>query len=176
MGSLIPLDMFEFLDDTHKSIQVKLQDLRVLLESAEFPDFSRQQKHELESIYTFFAIDAHQHHLDEEQHVFPALLASQSAELLHLAKQLRQDHGWLEENWIELAPQLQALLHSNGWADKAELTHAFDVFEALYTEHMSLEESIAFPKAKEVGQNWDPLTIGREMAKRRMLKPAVIRL
>jgi len=173
MGSLIPLDMFEFLDDTHKSIQVNLQDLRLLLESAEFPDLSRPQKHELESICIFFAVDAHQHHLDEEQHVFPALLGSERAELLNLAKQLRQDHGWLEENWIELAPQLQALVHSNGWADPSELTHAFDVFEALYNEHMALEESLAFPKAKEVGQHWDPMTIGREMAQRRMLKPAL---
>ena len=174
MGSLVPLEMFEFLDDTHRAIQDQLQALRTLLLSPDVSNLSKAQKAELQAIYTFFAEDAHQHHLDEEKHVFPALLNSQQADLTHLAKVLRQDHGWLEENWIELAPQLQALVHANAWVDPVELQHAFDVFEALYAEHMTLEESIAFPKAKQLDQGWDPLTIGREMAKRRMLKPAAI--
>ena len=175
MGSLIPLDMFEFLDETHKSIQIKLQEFRALLETEGFPSLTRPQKAQLESIHAFFAHDARQHHLDEERHVFPALLESQQNELTHLAQQLRQDHGWIEENWIELAPQIQATIHDNVWFDLDELRHGFNVYEALYTEHMALEESIAFPRAMSLVKDWDLLTIGREMAQRRMLKPAVTR-
>ena len=74
-----------------------------------------------------------------------------------------------------MAPQIQATIHDNVWFDLDELRHGFNVFEALYTEHMALEESIAFPRAMSLVKDWDLLTIGREMAQRRMLKPAVTR-
>ena len=118
----------------------------------------------------FFNGEARQHHLDEEKHIFPPLLASQNAEIVQATEHLIQDHGWLEENWIQIAPSLEAATHGNLWFDPAELRHALEVFEALYLDHILLEESIAYPEAKKRLQGLDTLGMGREMAKRRVLR------
>lgn len=42
-----------------------------------------------------------------------------------------------------------AASEGNQWFDPAELWYALDVFETLYTDHLLLEESIAYPHAKQ---------------------------
>ncbi len=123
----------------------------------------------------YFNGEARQHHLDEEKHIFPALLASQNAEIVQATEHLIQDHGWLEENWIQIAPSLEAAAGGNLWFDPAELRHALDVFEALYLDHILLEESIAYPEAKKRLQTLDTLGMGREMAKRRLMRSDEVR-
>jgi len=66
------------------------------------------------------------------------------------ANRLTQDHGWLEENWLEIYPHLDALSQNSGSYDYAELSHGVNVFSSLYEEHMQLEESLAYPEAKRM--------------------------
>jgi hypothetical protein len=80
--------------------------------------------------------------------VFPGLLASGDAELVQHVRRLQQDHGWLEEDWLELAPQLEAIGQGYNWYDLAMLRHALPVFTALYVDHIGLEESLIYPEAK----------------------------
>jgi hypothetical protein len=61
---------------------------------------------------------------------------------------LQQDHGWLEEDWLELEPQLQAVAHGYSWYDIDSLRHGVGVFTALYHDHIALEESLIYPEAK----------------------------
>jgi hemerythrin-like domain-containing protein len=100
-------------------------------------------------ICAFFADAARQHHADEERAVFPGLLAAGDAELRAHVERLQQDHGWLEEDWIELAPQLQAVAQGYSWYDIDELSHAVSVFVELYHEHIALEESLIYPAARQ---------------------------
>ena len=102
--------------------------------------------------------------------MFPALIASSDDTLIAMTRQLYQDHGWLESNWVELAPMLKGLVHNNIWFNEAELQHSFDVFSNLNIEHLQLEESIAYPKAKACVWTWDSPGIGREMHLRRTLR------
>ena len=53
-----------------------------------------------------------QHHLDEATRVLLQLLSARSAQVqaLALVRTLRQDHGWIEENGLQLAPQLLSQL------------------------------------------------------------------
>ena len=53
-----------------------------------------------------------------------------------------------------------------------ELRHALDVFEALYLDHILLEESIAYPQARQRLAGLDTVGMGREMARRRVLRQA----
>jgi hemerythrin-like domain-containing protein len=63
---------------------------------------------------------------------------------------LQQDHGWIEENWIEVGPRLRAIALGNGWTDPAEFQSYVDVFTALMREHIALEERLIYPQAKAI--------------------------
>ncbi|MGI9133645.1 MAG: hemerythrin domain-containing protein, partial [Rhodoferax sp.] len=75
-----------------------------------------------------------------------------------MVRRLQQDHGWIEENWLELAPQLRAIASGNSWLDSAEFQHYTEVFIDLCREHIALEESQAYPQSRE---NWAKIDAAR---------------
>jgi hemerythrin-like domain-containing protein len=166
----VSIAVFEFLDSTHQEIQQQLQLLHTLVDAIDNDGLNTANRGTARRVLDYFNGEARQHHLDEEKHIFPTLLASQNAEVVQATEHLIQDHGWLEENWIQIAPSLEAATGGNLWFDTAELRHALEVFEALYLDHILLEESIAYPEAKKRLQGLDTLGMGREMAKRRVLR------
>ena len=161
------IGVFEFLDGTHREIQKQVGRLHQLVDAIEANGLNTETRDMARDVLEFFNNEARQHHLDEEKHIFPPLLSSQNPEVVQAAEHLTQDHGWLEENWIQIAPSLEAATSGNLWFDPSELRHALDVFEALYLDHILLEESIAYPEAKKRLEGLDTLGMGREMAKRR---------
>jgi hemerythrin-like domain-containing protein len=106
---------------------------------------ARQQA---KAICAFFVSTAQQHHADEEALIFPPLIRKGDPELVQHVLRLQQDHGWLEEDWLELAPQIEAIARGYTWYDMAMLRLALPVFAALYEEHIALEESLVYPEAK----------------------------
>ena len=108
-------------------------------------DLARQQAGEIEA---YFSSTSRQHHLDEEEKVFPPLLVGGDAELVAAVRRLQQDHGWIEENWLELAPQLRAIASGNSWVDPAEFQHDVEVFLDLCRGHIALEETLIYPQSK----------------------------
>jgi len=166
----VSIAVFEFLDNTHQEIQTQIKLLHALVDAIENEGLNQANRAQARRVLDYFNGEARQHHLDEEKHIFPALLVSQDAEIVQATEHLIQDHGWLEENWIQIAPSLEAATGGNLWFDTAELRHALDVFEALYLDHILLEESIAYPEAKRRLAALDTAGMGREMAKRRAIK------
>lgn len=152
MGSVVKLNTaesaLEALDACHRDIAAHLDRLATLFEhlSAEGVDAHAQQ--EARAIEAFFSETSQQHHVDEEAKVFPALLASGDEALVATVRMLQQDHGWIEEDWLALAPQLRAIAAGYSWYDPAELQHGIEVFLELCREHLQLEESIIYPEAK----------------------------
>ena len=61
---------------------------------------------------------------------------------------LQQDHGWLEEDWLTLEPQLSAIAAGYSWYDIDMLRLALPVFTELYQDHIDLEESLIYPEAR----------------------------
>jgi hemerythrin-like domain-containing protein len=171
----VSIAIFEFLDSTHKDIQGQVGQLHRLVDAIESEGLNAANRALARRVLDYFNTEARQHHLDEEKHIFPALLASQDAELVQTTEHLIQDHGWLEENWIQIAPSLEAATNGNLWFDPVELRHALEVFEALYLDHILLEESIAYPEAKKRLASLNTLGAGREMAKRRALRAPEVR-
>ena len=80
--------------------------------------------------------------------MFPALLASDNAELVQAVKTLQQDHGWIEQNWVELAPMLRAIAEGEDWVDMAEMQSYMQVFLNLCHDHIVLEETLIYPESK----------------------------
>ena len=171
----VSIAVFEFLDSTHQEIQQQLKLLHALVDAIENEGLNPANRGTARRVLDYFNGEARQHHLDEEKHIFPTLLASQNAEVVQATEHLIQDHGWLEENWIQIAPSLESATGGNLWFDTAELRHALEVFEALYLDHILLEESIAYPEAKKRLQGLDTLGMGREMAKRRVMRTPEVR-
>jgi hemerythrin-like domain-containing protein len=171
----VSIAIFEFLDSTHKDIQGQVGQLHRLVDAIESEGLNAANRALARLVLDYFNTEARQHHLDEEKHIFPALLASQDAELVQTTEHLIQDHGWLEENWIQIAPSLEAATNGNLWFDPVELRHALEVFEALYLDHILLEESIAYPEAKKRLASLNTLGAGREMARRRVLRAPEVR-
>lgn len=141
------LPLFDVLDGTHKAALEMLDTLAQLVARLEggVDDQARQQA---AAIMGFFAGPARDHHHQEETQVFPGLLASGDPALTQHVHRLRQDHGWIEEDWRELAPHVESIAQGYAWYDLAMLRLAVPVFTSLYQEHIALEESLIFPAAR----------------------------
>ncbi|QTD47491.1 hemerythrin domain-containing protein [Ottowia testudinis] len=164
--------MFDFLDHSHQQLQRQLGVLKRLARQLAQDELTARERDELRQVIAWFNTDARQHHLDEEKHVFPALLESSDEHVVHTTRRLRQDHGWIEENWLELAPSLEAAAGGYSWFDRDTLAHGVAVFEQLCLDHLVLEESLAYPEARERIHPADLERAGVEMARRRAEREA----
>ncbi len=141
-------DPFEALDACHRQILVHLEALAELAKQIEASGVDARAQQQASVIERFFSGTSRQHHEQEEKSVFPPLLASGDPALTETVRTLQQDHGWIEENWIELAPQLSAIASGNNWPDPAEFLHGVQVFVGLCTEHIALEETFVYPESR----------------------------
>ena len=78
---------------------------------------------------------------------FPALFHRGDPALIGHVLRLQRDHGWLEEDWLARAPQLQAAAEGDSGYELDGLRQDAAVFTALYQEHIALEESLVYPEA-----------------------------
>ena len=138
------------LTATHAEMLEQLAALRALVEDADRQTHSDELRQRARSLLSFFASNAREHHAEEERHIFPALLRDGSADTVDLVHRLQQDHGWLEEDWIELAPMLESLAAGGSNFDPDVLRPAVEVFSGLYLEHIELEDGQAYPQAREL--------------------------
>ncbi len=139
---------FEALDACHQQIHAHLTELAALAQHVEANGVDVAAQHQAAAIEAFFSGTSRDHHAEEEKNVFPPLLASGNAELVAAVRSLQQDHGWIEENWIEIAPRLRAMATGSNWVDPAEFQQYAEVFLALCHGHIALEESLIYPESK----------------------------
>ncbi|MEK8026287.1 hemerythrin domain-containing protein [Pseudaquabacterium rugosum] len=142
------LPALDQLDRTHRQMLQTLEQLGQLVEHLDAHGVDATARATARTICAFFAEHARRHHADEETLVFPLLIARQDPGLTQHVLRLQQDHGWLEEDWLELAPQLQAVGEGYSWYEIDGLRHGVGVFTALYQEHIALEESMIYPAAR----------------------------
>lgn len=155
------------LDAHHQAVLEMLESMHALMRRIDTRGVDDHVRSEARIVHLFFTDTALNHHLDEERHVFPALLASGVPELMQATRRLQQDHGWIEEDWLELAPQLDALARGYTTFDPDLLRHGVEVFTALYLEHIEMEERLIYPQALQRLGPADLRTMARDMAERR---------
>jgi hemerythrin-like domain-containing protein len=146
------LPAFEQLDFTHRAALEMLRSFDKLLNRLEDQGPDDAARHCARDILAFFNGPGSDHHAQEEKLVFPALLVTGEAELIQHIRRLQQDHGWIEEDWRELRPQIEAIADGFTWYELPMLRTALPVFTALYQEHIALEESLIYPAAKRQAQ------------------------
>lgn len=136
------------LDHTHRRMLEVLNELRSLVVQLEADGVDTASRASAAAICNFFADNARAHHAEEERLIFPGLLRDGDAALVQDVLRLQQDHGWLEEDWLELEPQLEAVSKGYSWYDIDLLRQAADVFATLYSDHIALEESRIYPEVR----------------------------
>lgn len=162
--------MFTFLDDCHQEMQRQLGLLSSLARDIEAEGLTLPVRGRAREVRAWFNVQAREHHLDEEHNIFPTLLASTDEEVAQAARRLTQDHAWLETDWMEIEPSLAAAADGYTWFDPAVLRYAVDVFCQLYTDHIVLEETLAYPAARSTIPVAELAAMGIEMARRRAIR------
>jgi hemerythrin-like domain-containing protein len=163
----VMLDGFEVLDACHRETVLKLDELAALVASLDDTTPGPEARATAASIVAFFSTTARHHHEDEEAHIFPGLLASGDEDVVQAVRRLRQDHGWLQEDWHELQPQLDALASGQSWVDIDILREGTEIFVGLSRDHVALEESFIYPQSRARMGDAERQAMGREMAARR---------
>jgi hemerythrin-like domain-containing protein len=143
-----PAAGFEAQDACHQQMLVHLSMLLELAQHIDQVGIDTDAQRQAGVIERFFSGTSRQHHADEEKNIFPPLLAGTDAELISLVQVLQQDHCWIEDDWLELAPQLRAIESGNNWIDSAEFQHKVEIFLALTRGHIELEEKMIYPQAR----------------------------
>lgn len=162
-----PLQPFDVLDQCHQQVVSMLQRMDDLVAHLQSTGHDARAQQMAREIFDFFMGPAREHHLDEEKHVFPAIIRSGDEELVRHMLRLQQDHGWIEQDWLELAPHFESIAAGYNWFNVDLMAQAIPVFQALYRDHIALEESLIYPEAKARIARWDLQGMGREMAQRR---------
>ena len=140
--------IFTAMEDCHGQMQFHLTALEALVSGMEISPLEAADQKRIGAIEAFFSSIARQHHALEERYFFPPLLAGGEPDLVATVRGLQQDHGWIEENWIELSPQLSAVASGNNWFDLAELKHGVEVFAELCRLHLELEDTLVYPATR----------------------------
>lgn len=139
---------FKMLDATHREVMATLERMQQWIDLLDADGITTTTRAAADEICRFFDGSARAHHAAEETHVFPALLGSGDATLVQHVHRLQQDHGWLEEDWLELQPQLRAVVEGYNGYDVDFLRAAVPVFTDLYRDHIALEENVVYPESR----------------------------
>lgn len=166
------LDGFEVLDACHRQTVLMLDRLALLPARLENGGPDEPTRTMATEIVGFFSTTARLHHEDEERHIFPQMLGSSDPDTVQAVLRLQQDHRWLEEDWIEISPQLDAVANGQSWYDIDILRESIEIFTALSLEHVALEESRIYPQARTQLGAAERLTMGLEMDQRREAQQA----
>jgi hemerythrin-like domain-containing protein len=118
------------------------------------------------AILRYFDTAAPNHHADEEESVFPRVLA-RAPDGRSIVTRLEAEHEKLASNWRHLRPQLAAIAAGERANLDARTVHEVD---AAYASHIACEEDDLIPLARDVLTPEEIAEIGREMAARRNVK------
>ena len=162
-----PVSGFAALDAGHRSILARVSELLELVVAIETGDITPAMRASAAAIAQCLGTEARRHHEDEERHVFPPLLAGGEAALVQTVLVLQHDHGWLELDWLELEPHVQAIATGYGTCDVDTLREGASILAALYEEHIALEEWVVYPEARRRMGPAALSSMAREMIGRR---------
>jgi hemerythrin-like domain-containing protein len=120
------------------------------------------------AVMRYFDTAALQHHADEEEDLFPALLESMAGSdpvcLRELTQLLSSEHRELEARWRRLRGALSdVLLGDAGGLQDADV----EAFTGLYARHIQREEQELLPMAKRLLGDVELEAVGRAMRERR---------
>ena len=160
-------DPLGMLKDCHRRIEHFLGILCVVAERASSRSLTDEEAKAVDAALSYFRVGGERHTADEEESLFPRLLAAGGfAEFERLdgdhkrAAKLHDDVEAIYRNWI------QAGLLSKD--ESSQLLIATQSMRELYQAHIEIEDSIVFPRAAQVLSAEAITAIGEELRARRL--------
>ena len=156
-----PIDI---LDGCHERIRRQCTTIARIAEHLAAKGADDEAREAARNVMRYFDTAGANHHRDEEEDLFPALLAAApEASTRALVERLQADHVRLDGSWKEMRARLERL------AVDAEAARAF---AASYDRHIALEEAELLPLARRVLDAKALARMGERMAGRRGVRPS----
>ncbi|THF65827.1 hemerythrin domain-containing protein [Pseudothauera nasutitermitis] len=158
----------EMLEACHGRVQAQLKTLARLAAWLPAHGADEQARQAAAAVMRYFDVAAVHHHMDEEEDLFPALLArvetGRRAPLQALIDWILADHQRMFAAWAQLRAVLQRIA-----AGEAAVLDAAQVeeFAARYQHHIEREEGELLPWARELLSAADMAALGGSMTERR---------
>lgn len=156
------------LDACHRETLRMLEELSALVTRLEAVGADARARSMAAAIHAHFSVAVREHHEDEERHVFPQLQASGNAEARQAVALLRQDHSWLDVDWGELSPIIDAVARGQAWYDIGMLREGVEIFSTLSRDQIALEEYPIYPQVLANLDAQARASMDAEMAARRL--------
>lgn len=161
---------FELLEACHERVDRTLALLQRLVAHIDNQGHDASSRSAASDVMRYFDLAAPHHHLDEERHVFPAVLDSGNVAWIEAVKTLLQDHEDLHQQWADLRQVLQVWANEGmASATVTEQTHqAVNTYCERYAQHKLLEDGVVYPAARSLMTAPEALhAMGSEMKARR---------
>ena len=154
----------EMLLACHGKMQTQCVTLHKLLQHLPSHGCDTQARQAAQAILRYFDTAGQNHHDDEEQDLFPPLLATPNTEVHELIARLLDEHKVLDAAWQQLRPLLLAI--AEGRAAKLDI-ESVEHFIKVHDRHISLENAQLLPQAERLLDHIQLEALGRSMAARR---------
>ncbi|CAH1385578.1 hemerythrin domain-containing protein [Candidatus Nitrotoga sp. M5] len=154
----------EMLLACHGKIQTQCVTLRKLLQHLFSQGCDAQAQQAAQAILRYFDTAGQNHHDDEEQDLFPRLLATANTEVQKLITRLLDEHKVLDAAWQQLRPLLLGI--AEGRVTELDIKKV-EHFITVHEKHISLENSQLLPQAERLLSPIQLEALGRSMAERR---------
>ena len=164
------------LSDCHRRIERFLHILLETTRQAAGGALTPKQRADLEASLKYFATAAPRHTADEEESLFPRLRECgdpAAAAAIEAVARLEHDHAETERRHVAVDALLWTWL-ADGILDQestAVLVEHLTALQAIYRDHIAVEDRDLFPVASRLLSPDQMTEIGAEMAARRGLPP-----
>ena len=161
---------FQMLNACHERVQRTLSLLQRLQAHVAQQGADAQAIQAARDIVRYFEQAAPQHHLDEERHVFPQVLALGDPVLTQAVHRLQRDHVEMEATWAQVRAELQRLIDAQEPVNEAWLARTRDLFSHfvhLYERHIPDEEQLVFPASERSMDTMALTAMAQDMMQRR---------
>lgn len=157
-------DPLEMLQACHGRITAQCDTLQRLVAHLQTHGNDEQAGQAARAILRYFDTAGQYHHQDEEQDLFPALLASGNPSASEYVARLLAEHKVMDAAWQALRPLLIAIAEDNAnTLDADVVAHFIDS----YARHIAFENSLLLPLATTLLDTQQLQLLGRCMAERR---------
>ncbi|OEZ88195.1 pyridoxine/pyridoxamine 5'-phosphate oxidase [Janthinobacterium sp. HH104] len=160
------------LKHCHDKIRKQLTTLQKLLGHLAQHGNTADAQQAAKAVLQYFNKAAHLHHDDEEQDLMPMLQATATGDdaalLTTLVPEILADHQRMDQAWLTLRPELDAIAAGTGTQLSADGVAAY---VAAYHAHMSKEEGQLAPMAKRLFSAQQMEQLGTAMQRRRGIAP-----
>lgn len=162
----------ELLAACHERIKAQCDTLRRLAAHLPTHGCDAQAQEAASNVMRYFDSAGRHHREDEEQDLFPRMIAAAKDEgaerVALLVAQLSREHEEIERCWLAMRDTLECIAHGeNAELDALTVNHLCGAYHA----HMAVEDANLIPLARKLLTPESVAEFGKAMARRRGLKP-----